>query len=400
MKKYLTNLSQKSFLYYLIPLFLLGIPLAALIAGGKIEAPYGYYLIHYLYTYKHGYHARGLLGEILSWFFERITDDLARNVVIVLSVLLWIAASLCIGKAITTYLKKSADRDVLFVIVFLIAVMCVLPTSFREQYMDIKLDKLCWTLVLFAVCCSQNKYLRFLAPVFCALSIMFNIVSVFYGVVLISIILLQEFHMRRQKVVNGILCGATYLSAAGLAVWGTFSESFLHFASREELLDYYFARYAGTLEAETRERFINEWLIEFNTTPAQLFREIHRIYFGEWGNGIKALMSMLFVALPVYAVLLCVWKAAIKAETNKFQKFIFFLCVISWVVIVPPILLSWEARKYFASSFIVQCSLIVYFLAHHNPAVTKAVKDIVDYCKSHMILTACLIAYLSVSLVQ
>lgn len=32
----------------------------------------GYYMIHYLYTYKHGYVSRDLVGEIISLFLTKL----------------------------------------------------------------------------------------------------------------------------------------------------------------------------------------------------------------------------------------------------------------------------------------------------------------------------------------
>ena len=53
--------------------------IVSIIRRGKPE-PGGYYLIHYLYNYDHGYIPRGLLGEVLGWFFDTVSDKLISEV--------------------------------------------------------------------------------------------------------------------------------------------------------------------------------------------------------------------------------------------------------------------------------------------------------------------------------
>ena len=84
--------SPSAFLCYLVPFIFLGGYLIYLILNNEMKAPDNYYLIHFLYTYDHGFVARGLAGEVLSWFFETVSDELIKNVLTVFSALLMISA--------------------------------------------------------------------------------------------------------------------------------------------------------------------------------------------------------------------------------------------------------------------------------------------------------------------
>ena len=103
---------------YIIPFACLGGYLLELILNGSIGSVNGYYLIHYLYTYDHGFVARGLVGEVISWFFDVVTDDLTYKVVVLFSFLLMLSAVLCIGKALT----KVKNNPKLFLVVVLLSV--------------------------------------------------------------------------------------------------------------------------------------------------------------------------------------------------------------------------------------------------------------------------------------
>ena len=180
-----------SFYCYLIRFFCLGGYLLSLVIGDSISPASGYYLIHYLYTYNHGFVARGLVGEVISWFYDCVSDEITKNVIVLFSFLLMASASLCIGKALT---KVKGSPKLLFVIASLCVLICILPASFRYYYTDIKLDKLLWAITLFSVLLVDKKYGILLVPLLCILATLVNPIFLFCSMILIAIILLQEFY--------------------------------------------------------------------------------------------------------------------------------------------------------------------------------------------------------------
>lgn len=375
---------------YLVPFVCLGGYLIYFIAANKIPQPSGYYLIHYLYVYDHGFIARGLVGEVISWFADIVTNKMIYGVIIAFSALLMISASLCIGKALS---KVRTDEKRFTYVLFLIIILCVLPMTFKMYYSDMKLDKMLWALTLFAVFLADRKYGIWFVPFLCITATLVNPVFLFCSMILIAIILLQEFYSSSYSVKNGIICGISYISMIAIGLYGAISEKWIGFATPDEFVDYYFSRYAEGLTQGDREPFLIEWLFDYFEPLDKIFETSFRIYFQNWGNGIVCILNFIFIALPAYILLTIFWKKAMKAENNKFQKFIYFLCAISPIVIIPPVSISWEFSKYFYNNVIMQICLIIFFIVRANPAVLNAVEDVVEYGKKHFLPTASVISY-------
>lgn len=363
-----------------------------LILNEAISSVNGYYLIHYLYTYDHGFVARGLVGEVISWFFDTVTDDLTRNVVILFSSLLMISAALCIGKALT----KVKNNPKLFLVVALISgFICFLPASFQEYFVDVKLDKLLWALTLFAVFVADKKYFIWLAPILCITATLVNPIFLFCSMILIAIILLQEFYSNNFSKKHGVICVVSYLSMIVLGIYALASEKYLGFDTPGELVDYYYSRYAGKIDSAEYELFVTEWLFDYFDSMDVILQKSFQIYFIEWENWKVCLADLIFLMIPTYTLLGIFWKKCMAESENKFQKFIFFLCLISPIVIIPPIIFSWESSKYFYNNLLVQLSLMIYFIATGNKSVLNVVNDVLVAIKNNLVLFVLSVTYFS-----
>lgn len=380
--------------FYLVPFLSLGSYLLSLIAGGTLHSVDGYYLIHYLYTYDHGFVARGLVGEIISRFYDTVTPEVTKAVVIIFSVSLLVSASLCIGKALT---KVKDDRERFLWVLTLVIVLCVMPVSFRTYFIDTKLDKMLWALTLFAVYLSDSKIGIWAAPVLCVIATLINPVFLFCSMILIAIVLLQKFTDSKFSAKNGVICGIAYIAMIAIGLYGSISEKWLGFKTPDELIQYYFSRNAGGLPEEY-ERFATEWLFDYFEPLKNVFRLAYEIYFVRWGNGVADIFNFVLIAIPAYAVLTVFWIKTIKKEENKFQKFIFFLCAVSPVILILPIAISWESSKYFSNNIIVQLCLIIYYIVNKNQTVLTVLSEAKSFFKKHLILTAAGILYLAMFL--
>ncbi len=390
LRQSLSALQKNTALLYLIPFILLGGNLLYLIFAGKIESVYGYYLIHYLYDYSHGFVARGLVGEILKRLFYIITDEIIYGVVIVSDTLLVISSSLCMGKA----LSKAKDDNYRFrCVLFLCFILCISPFTFRLYNIDFKLDKFLWFLTLFAVFLADNKIGILFTPLFCVAATMVNPVFLFCSMILISIILLQKFYESRYSVKNGIICFIAYAAMIAVGIYGVANEKNLGFENPAELTSYYFSRYSSAMPDNIMEKFETEWLFDYFDSAKEILGKTFEIYFVQWGYKAIAIFNTLFFAVPVYALLSKIWIDAVKAEKNGFQRFIFALCLISPCVLIPPVILSWEVPKYFANNIIVQLSLIIYYIANNHQSVMTAVSRLKEGVKNHFLLSSVAVLY-------
>ena len=386
-----------SFLCYLLPFLGVGGYFLKLLVENAMTAVNGYYLIHYLYTYDHGFVARGLVGEVISWFHETVTDDVTQGAVILFSFLLMLSSVLCIGKA----LSKVKNKPRAFLAVFLISfVICVLPGSFRAYYIDFKLDKLFWAITLFSVLLINKKYAVWFVPALCLIATLVNPIYLFCSMILTAILLLQRFYDTKYSVKMGIICGFSYVSMIVLGIYALASEKYLGFETPQELVDFYFARYAGTLDETTYHLFVTEWLFDYFDTMDVIIRKSFEIYFVQWENWRICLGDLIFLMIPTYTAMGIFWKKCMDASEDILQKIIFFLCLISPVVIILPIAFSWESSKYYYNHLIVILSLVIYYIATGNEPVMSVVNKVFDRAKKHILLSLCAMFYVAIFIIE
>lgn len=377
-------------LCYVIPLILSGIAVGWYLLKNGMPGVGGYYMIHYLYTYNHGYIARGLVGEVLSLLFDNISDNIMSGTVFVFSVLYALTFALFSGSVLRRCL---GDTERLTFTALIIAVLYASPATFRMYMGDIKPDKLLWVFTFMAMLVLDKKYLFWLAPVFCIIATFVNPVFLFMSMFLISIAMLREFVVSGYSKKYGIICAVSYVLMIAIGVYGVISEKFVGFETPREMVDYYFSRYTGSVDIDY-ESFETEWLFDYFSESLDLNRAF-QIYFVNWENGFKCIFSFLFFALPVFSVLAVFWKKASLKTDNRMQKFIYFLCAISPVATLPVIVVSWEASKYFTCNAVVQMFLMAYFISKNDLCVTDTLKEFFDYLREHFILSASIVAYLA-----
>lgn len=376
-------------LCYLVPFAALGGYLASIIIRGLTIPATGYYLIQYLYTYNHGFVARGLVGEVISWFFDTVSDELTEYVATAFAVVFTVAVSLCIGTA----LSKSKDNPERFLIVAILSTLiCVCPVGFSHYCIDDRFDKLTWALALFGVLLAGRKYAIWLVPVVCVLATLVNPVFLFTSMILTSIVLLYYFYLSNYSAKNGIICAISYISMIALGLYAVISEKQLGFASPNEMIDYYFARYDGVISDELYNTFVKGWLVDYFEDTAEIIKIGYQLYFTD--NFAAFIIDFIFLMIPTYILTVIFWKKCIKLSDNKFQKFIFFLCGISPVVYLPIVLLIWQSSKYFYNNIFVQIGLIIFFIAQNNSAVTEAFKSAFEWAKKHVIVSVLTAVYI------
>lgn len=388
---------SSAFACYLFPFVVFGGYLLYCILAKLMPHAQGYYLIQYLYTYDHGYISRGLVGEVISWFADTVSDDLTRWVMTGFSALLMIGMSLCIGKALS---KVRFDKEKLSIVLFVVVMVFMIPMPHKFYYADMKLDKLVWALTLFSVYIADTKFGKWIVPFICMLATVVNPIFVFTSMILIAIILLQEFYSSGYSVKNGIVCGVAYVGIIALALLAPISEKWVGFETPTEMVDFYFARYAGSMEDVEYEQFAGMWLIDFFLPIDEIFKTSFAMYFKDFAMGMKSALNTVFLCVPVCAFTGFFWRKAIKAEENKFQKFIYFLCAISPVVIIPPVILSWELSKLFLNNVFVQAGLIIYFVVKGHPAVVKVCGEIKEFGKKHFVASVSVMLYFVCYLAQ
>lgn len=386
------SLSKKKhvYMFYLIPFLILSLYYIVILVSRGPHPANGYYLIHYLYTYTQGFIPRGLVGEILSLFFDKINDTVTANVLVFFSCLLIISASLCIGKVLS---KAEYSPEALKATAIIVFIICASPYSFRTYFDDMKLDKLLWALALFAMFLLDTKVGSWFVPLICMIATLVNPVFLFCSMLMVSIAMLYICIDTKMSKKWMILCAAAYASMIAIGIFGTISEKHLPFENAEEMIRFYFLRYDGVLSEHTLQFMARECMIDYFLPLKEFIRAAYQYYCIEWENGLSTAFNFVFVSGPAYILLSCFWIYTIKAEKNKALKFVFLLCLISPLVQVVPLLMSWEGSKYFGNNIMVHLCLIVFFLVQKNEALLQTLRILAKKTRENPLMATASIVY-------
>ncbi len=366
-------------IFYLLPAIYL---MVVLLSKGLVY-PSGYYRLHYLFTYDHGYISRGLVGEVISWFFDTVTDEIIQYVVFGCSIVLIAGASLCFGRALN---KVKSNTEHFTYASVLTVILLIMPTSFSMQFESITLDKFIWTVTVLSVFLSAFKIGVWIVPIMCVVSSLINPVYVFGSMILIAIVLLQRFYSEGFSFKMGVICFVSYLGIIIVTLISTRSTSMTGFADTNEMLDFYYQRFVGeSLTEQERKLFADEWLFEYFLSAKEILQRTFNYYFKEWGFGIMVVAYSLIVILPITALLSAIWIKAIRKTERKFQGFIYFLCLIAPLLIIPETIMGWEIPRYYSDCLIVQLALLLFFIVNGNEEIAQAIRSVMDFFKRHMI---------------
>ena len=392
-KEKLEGFAQSRLFCYLAPFAALSVCLIYMIATGKVDFSRGYYELQYLFTYDRGFMARGFIGEVISWFAKTVTPDIIKAVVNIGSALLVAAASLCFG----SILEKTRDNPEVFkTAALIIAILCVAPFTFRIHFEEMKVDKFFWAASLFAIYLSNKKIGIWFVPALCFIATLINPVFLAGCVFLVSIILLDECGRSGFARKNVIICGVSYVGMIALGIYSIKSTAVHDFATPLEMVEYYFSRYTQMPAEAKIDEMVNKQLVEFfGGSAGNLFKEVYEANAIGAGKLNYLLANGVLFSIPILGALTVFWVKAIKAEKDKFTKFIFFLCNATLVSILFIPLLGWSPR-FFLYSYINQIGMILYFLAKKNETVIALTERIKNFCKNNVIVSACVLIYFAV----
>lgn len=392
-KSGLESFTKSRLFCYLAPFTALAAYLIYIIASGKVEFSRGYYELQYLINYDRGYCHRGFVGEIISLFADTVTPGIITGIANFGSVLLLVSASLCFGSV----LDKTRDNPDLFkAAAVIIAILCVAPFTFRYLFSGIHHDKFFWALGLLAVYLMQFKKGIYAVPVLCFIATLINVAFLLCSMFLVSISLLYKCYKSGFARKNIIICAVAYLGMIGIFVLGIFTTNNQGFADGYEMIEFYYRRYSEPVMASKAQNLVDGLLVEyFNDGAVDVVKTLYQLYIVEGNRELVLFFNGVLFSVPLLAGLAAFWIAAIKAEKEKFGKFIFFLCGATLVLIFLSPFLGWSARFYFYS-YIVQIGLILYFVANKNETVTGLVCKVKNFCKDHIVVSSAVLSYFAI----
>lgn len=389
----LENFAHSRLFCYLAPFAALTAYLIYTIATKNVYFSSGYYELQYLFTYDRGFMARGFIGEVISWFAKTVTPEIIMGVVNFGSFLLVAAVSLCFGAV----LDKTRDNPETFkTAALIIAILCVAPFTFKVHFSEMKVDKFFWAASLFAIYLSNKKIGIWFVPVLCFIATLINPVFLAGCVFLVSIILLDECGRSGFARKNVIICGVSYVGMIALGIYSIKSTAVHDFETPIEMVEFYFSRYSRMPSEAKIDEMVNKQLVEFfGGSAGNLFKEVYEANAIGAGKLNNLLANGVLFSLPILGGLTAFWIKAIKAEKDKFTKFIFLLCNATLVSILFIPLLGWSPR-FFLYSYINQIGMILYFLATKNATVIDLTERIKNFCKNNVVVAASVLVYFAI----
>ncbi len=388
---FIVDFFSKKSACYLTPFFLLTVIFAFCAFNGRLSDPNAFYLTNYLFNYDGGFIARGLVGEVLSWFFDTINDDIIFKVCIFFSICYIVAFSLFIGKMLVAA-RGNKERTSLILTAFI--VICIIPFSFREQFADGKTERFMWSLSLFSVFIADRKYSAWFIPVLCVGATLINTKYLVISMIFLAIVLLQQFHNEGYSVKRGAICALAYVSMIVIGLTAHSLQKNISFSDSEEMINYFFSRYDGELSESSYKLLTGRWTLEYFSGSIDAWKELYTMHYNEKSDFVCTIViALIFIALPLMALTSFFWLKVLKNEENKFQRFIYFCCAAMPVTVIMGTFMTGEPPTYITYNILMQLCLLIYFVGSDKTAVLKTLRRCADYFKSHILLSLAVIGY-------
>jgi hypothetical protein len=196
--------------------------------------------------------------------------------------------------------------------------------------------------------------------------------------ILIAIVLLQKFYDSRYSIKNGAVCLLSYGLIIAVSIYGTSVMYDLSFGSPKEMCEYFLSRYTGD-PYSTVQWYVDTVFVEYFVPMFPGISYLIENFLNFDSRFWKLVFDLLLLYIPMFAACGYFWLKSLKSTENKFQKFIFFLCLISPVLTMFPLLISLEYERHFDVNIQMQICICLYYLAKRNDAATSAAARIYDF---------------------
>lgn len=330
-----------------------------------------------------GFVPRAFPGSVMALFFNyrgHRQINIFFGVILILSFLLvsWMAGRLI----------RTSDGDIKKMVIFFVALFLAGPYSnavfFPQMFMP---DRLLALFTLLGLLIVNKRYIKWLLPFILVAALGTHEMFTFSYMPAIVILLLYELYEAGYSKRSKLYLTINYLTMFAFTAYfylfsgiknTTFPELLAYTGSKTDV-PLRTEMYLGYLFTDPVLRFTS-----FNSyqSASRIIRtEIH---------------ATLFI-LPLIIIFLIIWKNAFSTSKNKFEKFIFALCIAAPLAKIPLFPISSEVYRGRVAVIFVQFSLLFYFLYRKNPAVMQSVKSLGERLKRNTPIMLLLIGYFAMA---
>lgn len=342
------------------------------------------YNILHIYDYRIGFAPRLFIGSLMSLFTDYKSSVFINkffNVFCIASIFLF---SYVAGRVIRKSDDKVRNTAIIFILLFL-----AVPYSRTVFYPRLlSLDRFLVVFTLLALIVISKKGFRWFVPVLIIMSLATYHGYAFTYMPAVVILLVYEVYRNKNSKQSKALC------IVGLLVMAIFSAYFfLHpglnsFGSVEELIAY-------SLDKTDIRDYVGEfgvkWALSgFGVPPKELWSlSVETGVLKGLDSEVKGMLNL----LPLLLIFFLIWLNSIKKSEGKFEKLIYFLCMVAPLMRLPMLVLSQNYFRSRVSVVVVQFFLVFYFLYVKNPVVSESARKIGDFFRKNYWLFTIYVLY-------
>jgi hypothetical protein len=347
------------------------------------------YNIVHIYDYRIGFTPRMFIGSLMTLFtdYKSIAFiNMFFNIFCILSIFLF---SFAAGRVIRKADDKVKNTAMIFVLLFL-----AVPYSRTVLYPRlVSIDRFLVVFTLLALIAISKKGFKWILPVLIFMSLATYQGYAFTYMPVIAILLIYEIYRNKNSRQSIALLAVCFTTMAVFSAYFFLYKGITSFQNVEDLVAY------ASNKTDIRNS-VGEFDIKlvlnnfFFVKPNDLFWKI-TVPRLDWSYFKYEIRGIIYL-LPLLIIFFLIWKNAIKNSLNKFDKFIYIMCMLAPLARMPMYILSTNLVRGRISVVVVQFFLVFYFLYVGDSVVSASAKKIGDILTKNYLLLAALVVYITV----
>jgi hypothetical protein len=335
----------------------------------------GHALSSYLLSYRYGFASRMFIGTIV----DLLLGGSFVSVVFVYAFIFCATIFLClfISVVLGHIIQKSENRLPLLLLSILYLSSSISPAAYFIQANFGRMDIYIFLFVLIIFSVIDKKIWRWSIPALCFVSIATHLVSVFFYMPLVFIIMVYKYIIKENKSKKEriLLILTIVIIALSFLYFVIFSKSVLIFQTEDE--------FVNALKDKTNiESFGSSLHYDYFLSITDTF-EFAKNYF----NPITALIKKFYCILqnlPLFLFFILFWKNCIIFEQKRCIKLIFWFSMLLPLISIPAFILFIDWGRWVIMLLTVQFMLVFFFLYMKETAVVYTAKKFTAIVKRNM----------------
>ncbi len=347
------------------------------------------YYSYYLVDFSMGRTSRLLIGSIVNLLTDNPTEQWIETFALTVLIITLFVTALILGRVIKC--TKKEIRNILYVFILFFATGSFGMYGFSHYFG--MLDIYMFIFALLAVCCLFNKYLCWLAPLFCVAGIFVNYgfaFSYFPLVIAAALYFAAEEKRKVPNTINLLLTGSASVAATAFCylkvrdmmlvsfdeLWKIIEQkSGITFEYSEiKYYDFYF--YGNTVRPDTGEAVTDLPLKDMITEQLKLMLNPN-------GNmlDVGRKISVYSISLLFFAMFIAIWIMCIKNTSKKSQKFVYLCFALTQLFVAFSCIISTDTGRWVQAGGLVQFGLAFLMFYKKDEAFEKTVWRLKEFFK-------------------